>query len=345
MAITRRACRRVGDGQKAAEKSLFCKYIVFFLLLQTIMREMEIRTNGTKAWLLAARPKTLAGAAVPVLMGLSMAFSDSSRFVVGGKPFLFVPAVLCLLFAFVMQINANFINDYIDFKKGTDDETRLGPLRACAQGWITPDVMKRGIALTSVLAALVGLPLVAYGGIEMIGVGVLCLVFCFLYTTHFSYLGLGDLLVLVFFGVVPVCVTYYLQMQTLTKDVFYASLACGLVVDSLLIVNNYRDRDNDRRAGKKTLVVRLGTKVSEQIFRFLGLVACHLGLVFFFQGAYFTFFLPFVYLLFHAHTYRQMKKIGSGKALNGILAACARNIMLYGILFCAGVLLDAFFLR
>ncbi len=324
---------------------LCCKYILFFLHLQTIMKEKGIKTNGLQAWLLAARPKTLTGAAVPVMMGLTLAFSHSNSFHAEGKPFQVIPAILCLLFAFVMQINANFINDYVDFRKGTDDETRLGPRRACAQGWITVGLMRRGIVLTSLLAAFIGLPLIYYGGLEMLFAGAICLLFCFLYTTHLSYMGLGDVLVIVFFGIIPVCLTYYLQTNTVTKEVFLSSLACGFVVENLLIVNNYRDRDNDKRAGKKTLVVRIGTIWTERLFRITGLVACHFGLVFFFQGQYFTFFLPFIYLLLHARTYRRMKRIGCGKALNTILAECARNIMVYGLLFCSGVLIDAFLLK
>ena len=197
-----------------------------------------IRVNSLKAWILAARPKTLTGAAVPVMMGLSLAWVDTR---LTGIDFNGIAAALCLLFAFIMQIDANFINDYFDYKKGTDDETRLGPRRACAQGWVTTAAMRRAIGMTTALACLTGLPLVAFGGLEMVVVGLLCVVFCFLYTTHLSYLGLGDLLVLVFFGLVPVCCTYFLQTHTVTKEVVESSLACGMVIDTLLIVNNYRD--------------------------------------------------------------------------------------------------------
>ena len=220
------------------------------------MEETNIKTNSMKAWLLAARPKTLSGAAVPVMIGLSLAYSDA-RFYVDGA-FNWIAAVLCMLFAFAMQIDANFINDFYDFVNGTDDaETRLGPRRACAQGWVTLDAMKKAIALTTCLA-VIGLPLAYYGGLEMIAVGVACVVFAFLYTTFFSYQGLGDLLVLVFFGLIPVCCTYYIQLHTMTWEVFLASMACGLVIDALLIVNNFRDRDNDRLAGKNTIIVKLG---------------------------------------------------------------------------------------
>lgn len=161
---------------------------------------MNVKTDSPKAWLLAARPKTLTGAAVPVMIGVSLAWVDSRQY--GDDVFQWVAALLCFLFAFIMQIDANFINDFFDFANGTDDtSTRLGPRRACAQGWVKLSSMKRAIALTTCLACVIGLPLVWFGGLEMILVGAVCVVFCFLYTTHFSYLGLGDLLVLVFFGV------------------------------------------------------------------------------------------------------------------------------------------------
>ncbi|MBP3757521.1 MAG: 1,4-dihydroxy-2-naphthoate octaprenyltransferase [Prevotella sp.] len=301
----------------------------------------EIRVNSPRAWMLAARPKTLTGAAVPVMMALSLAWVDCS---LQGIPFNWLAAVLCLLFAFVMQIDANFVNDYFDFKKGTDDESRLGPRRACAQGWVTMGAMRRAIALTTLVACLIGLPLAFVGGFSMVLVGLFCVVFCILYTTHLSYLGLGDLLVLVFFGLVPVCCTYYLQTHTVTKEVVESAIACGMVIDTLLIVNNYRDRDTDRVKGKRTLVLLIGERASEILFFALGLLAFHMGLVFFFTGRYFTFFLPTIYLMLHARTYRKMKRIKHGKALNLILGENARNMFIYGLLFSAGVLIDYYLL-
>ena len=206
------------------------------------MDEKNIKQDSWQAWLLAARPKTLTGAMVPVMIGLALAWTDGKEY--GDDVFNTVAAILCALFAMIMQIDANFINDFYDYAKGNDDAaTRLGPLRACTQGWVKIDSMKKAIASTTILACLVGLPLVYYGGLEMILIGLLCVVFCFLYTTHLSYIGLGDVLVLVFFGIVPVCITYYIQLHTMTWEVFLASIACGLVIDGLLMVNNYRDRE------------------------------------------------------------------------------------------------------
>lgn len=296
--------------------------------------EMMIRKNSARAWMLAARPKTLTGAAVPVMIGMAMAFAD------GQGTFRVVPAILCALFALIMQIDANFINDYFDFLHGNDDETRLGPRRACAQGWVSAGGMKLAIIITTAVACCVGLPLIAYGGWSMIAVGAVCVLFCFLYTTTLSYLGLGDMLVLVFFGIVPVCLVYYLQLGTLTLEVFLASLACGLVIDTLLIVNNYRDIDNDRRAGKKTLIVRIGAKGGRAAYLMVGIVAVAMGILFAVNGRIWAFALPIVYLFAHCATYRKMVRINKGKALNMVLGDTARNMFLYGVLLAAGFLLD-----
>ena len=302
------------------------------------MEETNIKTNSMKAWLLAARPKTLSGAAVPVMIGLSLAYSDA-RFYVDGA-FNWIAAVLCMLFAFAMQIDANFINDFYDFVNGTDDvETRLGPRRACAQGWVTLDAMKKAIALTTCLACVIGLPLALFGGLEMIAVGFVCVVFAFLYTTFFSYQGLGDLLVLVFFGLIPVGCTYYIQLHTMTWEVFLASIACGLVIDALLIVNNFRDRDNDRLAGKNTIIVKLGPDAGLQLYLGVGIGAIILGGTFWQHGHPLASLLPIIYLLLHLFTFLKMKHIYQGKALNLCLGETARNIFIYGLCVSLGILL------
>ena len=295
-----------------------------------------VKQNSLKAWILAARPKTLTGAAVPVMIGTALAWLDAQAY----DAFSPTAAVLCLLFAFIMQIDANFVNDFFDYAHGNDDSsTRLGPLRACTQGWVTVDAMKRAIAGTTVLACLVGLPLIFFGGLEMLLVGLLCVVFCFLYTTHLSYLGMGDVLVLLFFGVVPVCCTYYVQLHTCTMSVFVASLACGLVIDGLLIVNNYRDRDNDQRDGKQTLVVMIGATASEWLYLAIGIVAVLAGLFFWAEGHILAFILPFVYLVLHFFTWLKMRRIHEGRQVNECLGETARNILIYGLCVTLGLLL------
>ena len=300
---------------------------------------MEVKKDSLKAWLLAARPKTLTGAAVPVMIGLALAWADARLYAEG--TFSWVAAVLCLLFAFIMQIDANFINDFVDYARGTDDrETRLGPERACTQGWVSIDRMKHVIAATTCLACLTGLPLVWYGGLEMLLIGLLCVVFCFLYTTHLSYLGLGDVLVLVFFGLVPVSITYYVQLHTFTAEVIVASLACGLVIDALLLVNNFRDRDTDRVAGKQTLVVHIGPQAALWLYLGVGVAACLMGFIFGLNGRWWAFGLPLVYLALHTQTFLRMKRIWQGRELNSCLGATARNIFVYGLLVATGILLS-----
>jgi 1,4-dihydroxy-2-naphthoate octaprenyltransferase len=301
------------------------------------MEEKNVKQDSFKAWLLAARPKTLTGAAVPVIIGLALAWTDAREY--GDDVFSYFAAALCLLFALTMQVDANFVNDFFDYAKGNDDaETRLGPLRACTQGWVKIDSMKRAIASTTILACVIGLPLVYYGGLEMLLVGALCVLFCFLYTTHLSYIGMGDLLVLVFFGIVPVSITYYVQLHTVTWQVFWASIACGLVIDGLLIVNNYRDRDNDKRDGKKTLVVKIGAKATEWLYLTFGIVAVLIGGVFWWSGHVLAFVLPFIYLVLHTFTWLKMRRIKEGRALNECLGETARNMLVYGLCVAIGLL-------
>lgn len=293
----------------------------------------EIKTNSLKAWFLAARPKTLSAAAVPVLIGSALAYNEA------GIYFQWLPCILCLLFAFVMQIDANFINDLFDFFKGSDREDRLGPKRACAQGWITIEAMKRGIAFTTMLACGVGLPLIYYGGLELIGVGILCVLFAFLYTMKLSYLGWGDLLVLLFFGIVPVGFTYYVQVHSWTWDVTIAAIACGLVIDTLLMINNYRDREQDAISGKKTIVVRMGAHAGRRGYLLLGVVASLLCIYYAWTEHYWAAILPQIYLVPHFLAWNKIIRIQKGKELNSVLADTARNIFLFGILLTIGLVL------
>lgn len=297
----------------------------------------NIELNSTRAWLLASRPKTLTGAAVPVMIALALAYTDAPT------SFNILSASLCVLFAFIMQIDANFINDYFDFVKGNDDETRLGPERACSMGWVSASAMKKAIALTTIIACGVGLPLIWYGGIEMIAVGIVCVIFCFLYTTHLSYRGLGDALVLVFFGIVPVCVTYYIQTQTVTPEVFMASLCCGMVIDTLLIVNNFRDIDNDRAKGKITLIVRVGRKGGMMLYRLAGTLPFVIGIMYMYTGRPAAFGLPAIYFVLHNMTAKKMQTIGRGRELNMVLGDTARNMFIYGLLLSAGIIISYFF--
>ena len=294
----------------------------------------NVKTNSIKAWGLAARPKTLAAAATPVLLGCSLAASDGWL--------QFIPALLCFLFAFTMQIDANFINDFFDYLKGSDREDRLGPERACAQGWITLSAMKHGIASATILSCIWGVIILFFSGLEMIPVGLLCILFAFLYTAGpypLAYHGWGDVLVIIFFGFVPVGCTYYTMCHDWTWSVTIACMASGLVSDLLLMLNNYRDRDQDKISGKKTLVVRFGALAGRWMYLSLGLIACMLCLLFVITGHLWAAILPQLFLVPHLNTWQHMVKINKGKELNKVLGETARNIALFGILLSLGLIL------
>lgn len=291
----------------------------------------NVKTNSPRAWLLAARPKTLSGAAVPVMIGASAAWQETQ-----GEGFCWLAALLCFLFAFAMQVDANFVNDYYDCVRGRDNEMRLGPQRACQQGWVTLSAMRKALVATSLLACAIGLPLIYYGGWQLIGVGAMCVVFCFLYTTLLAGKGLGDVLVLVFFGLVPCYFTYYVAVPASQQSlgnitVWQLGLSTGLVVDTLLLVNNYRDIDNDRASSKRTLVVMIGKKATETLYLLIVPAALLVVLVSgtaTFPGA----FLLLPVLLLHLFTWRTMKRISQGRELNRVLGMTARNIFFFGIL-------------
>lgn len=307
----------------------------------------KVCPNSPKAWLLAARPKTISGACVPVLVATALAWSD-------GKSE-WIAALLCFIFAALMQVAANFINDLYDFLKGTDGFDRLGPERACAQGWISPRAMRWGIAVVISLACGVGLSLLfghvgafhVEGAIwwnrvwAMVFMGAACVLFAFLYTTVLSYWGMGDVLVLVFFGFVPVCGTYFVQAGTLSWEVWLCGLTVGLVIDLLLVINNFRDRDTDRACGKRTLIALLGERFGSLQYLCVGVSAVLLGFVWIWQARPWAALLPLGFLLLHWDTWREMMKICRGRALNQILAKTSRNMLIYGLLLSLGFVLSA----
>ena len=294
----------------------------------------NVQTNSIKAWILAARPKTLAAAATPVLIGCSLAVADGA--------FQWIPTILCFLFAFSMQIDANFINDYYDYLKGSDREDRLGPERACAQGWITLSAMKKGMIITTLLSCFWGLLLLRYCGLEMIPIGMLCVLFAFLYTAGpypLAYHGWGDVLVIVFFGFVPVGCTYYTMAHDWTWDVTIGCAACGLVSDLLLMLNNYRDREQDKISGKRTLIVRFGEKAGRYAYLLLGILAVGLCSYYAFNGQLLASILPLLFLILHITTWKEMVRIFQGKELNIVLGKTARNIVVFGLLLSLGLIL------
>lgn len=301
----------------------------------------DIKQNSLKAWLLAARPKTLTGALIPVILALAWAYMQ-------GVLQNYTAAICCVLFACGMQIAANLINDLFDYLKGTDREDRLGPERACAQGWITPKAMKWGIAVSILISCLFGLIALAvtwqqmpYHGIELVAIGLCSVVFAFLYTTRLSYLGWGDVLVLVFFGFVPVCGTYYLQAFTLDAGILLLSLISGVSIDALLVINNYRDRDQDKISGKRTIIVLGGEKFGQRLYLGIGIVVFVLILLLSFltDGMKHTEIPAFIYLLLHYLAWHKMVQINHGKALNKILGLTSRNMFIMAVLLALVIIL------
>ena len=286
--------------------------------------------NSLKAWVLAARPKTLSAALIPVATATAMAYAHHTM--------KWQAALLCALFAILMQVASNFINDLYDFNKGTDTAERLGPKRACAQGWITPRSMRIGIIIMLIAASITGLSLISFGGWWLVGLGASCIVFAFLYTTIMSYHGLGDLLVWVFFGFVPVIGTYYVQTGSLHPDVWLLSAACGLCVDTLLVLNNYRDRDTDSKAGKRTIVVLFGERFGSLAYLLQGIAAYVCVATLALNGNQWLAILPAFYLLPHYLTWRKMVQINSGPQLNRILGFTSRNMLTFALLVVAAYL-------
>lgn len=293
---------------------------------------MKNKANSLKYWFLASRPKTLAAALMPVCVATALAYAD-------GKMRWHV-ALICALFAILMQIAANFINDLYDYLKGTDRDDRLGPQRACAQGWITPRAMRIGIGITLVLACAIGCCLLPHGGIKLVIIGALCVVFAFLYTTLLSYIGCGDVLVWVFFGLVPVCGTYYVQAQSLTTTVWIVAIASGLVTDTLLVLNNFRDYAQDLESGKRTLIVVLGKKFGSLFYLAQGLLGYLCIALTSGSTHYCGIILVLIYLIPHIATWHTMNKIGEGRALNRVLGLTARNILIFGLLVSISFVLD-----
>ena len=306
----------------------------------------NVQPNSWRAWWLAARPKTLSGALVPVATAAALAYHIS--------PLLrhaWLAGALCALFAGGMQVASNFINDLIDFERGTDRADRLGPERACQQGWISPRAMRWGIVAVLTLAGIVGLGLLAVVweqtplpkpqlAMALLGVGVACMAGAFLYTTLFSRLGLGDVMVLLFFGLVPVCGTFFALTGTLSWATLWLGLSIGCVVDTLLAVNNFRDRATDRAVGKHTLVVVLGERGGRWLYLAVGCCGALLMAVAdtsLHQRLSVLTLCMLPYLLFHFLTWRKMCRIGRGRELNLILGDTSRNMLLFALLTLLGL--------
>ena len=212
-------------------------------------------TINWNAWILAIRPRTLPAAAAGVLVGTALAWHD--------KHFRFDAAIVCLLTAFLLQIGSNLANDVYDFEQGVDTGDRLGPVRVTQARMLTPQQVKLGMLVVFGLAALLGLYLVWLGGWPIMILGSAALVSAIAYTAGpfpIGYHGLGDLFVFLFFGLAAVAGTYYLHTGLVSLPVWWMTIPPGLIVTAILVVNNLRDLEIDRKAGKHTMAVRLGER-------------------------------------------------------------------------------------
>ena len=209
-------------------------------------------------WLEATRPKTLPAAVAPVLLGTAMAHSDGQLHL--------LPAAICLVFALLVQIGTNFANDYLDGVKGTDTGARLGPRRAVAAGLVSASTMKWAAIGILAFAFCLGLSLIHFGGWYLLPVGLFSVLCAWFYTGGpypLAYNGMGDVFVVLFFGLIAVGCTYFVQALQITVDALLLGLACGLVTNNILVVNNYRDLEEDILASKRTLVVMMGRRFAQ----------------------------------------------------------------------------------
>jgi len=286
------------------------------------------------AWLLAVRPKTLPAAISPVLVGTAMAWSDGL--------FALFPAIAAAAGALLLQILSNFANDYFDFAKGADTSERLGPTRVMAAGLLSPQAMRKAMVAVVVLAVLDGLYLVRVGGWPILAVGLASLVAAVLYTGGpfpFGYHGLGDLFVFVFFGLVAVAGTYFVQTGALPGVVLVVAVPVGALITAILVVNNLRDIATDARAGKRTLAVLIGARNSRLQFVLLLVLAyaapfsLWLG---FERGP--SVLLPLLSLPLAFYRARILYK-ATGSALNPQLAATAQLSLIYSLLMALGLIL------
>ncbi len=323
-------------AQQAALEARLVFYRRHNICLEHI--NLMVRKNSLKAWLLAARPKTLAAGATPVVVASALAFHDGR--------FLRTPALICFVFALLAQVISNYANDYFDFKKGSDNEERLGPKRAVAEGWIAPRTMLCVTLGLCVLNSALGLSLLYYGGWFLVFVGAAVAIFALAYSGGpypLAYHGWGDVCVFVFFGIVPVGFTYYVQTQTWSLSATICGAAVGLVVINILVANNYRDRFSDAKAGKKTTIVRFGERFGRYFYLFNGIAAVLCCQYFWCERSVWAAVLPIIFLVPHILTWRTMVVIGSGRELVAVLERTARNVFVFGLALSVGLILDIFF--
>ncbi len=292
------------------------------------------RVSAVRIWVMAARVRTLPAAVAPVLVGTSLALG-AGHF----RPLAFVAALLGAVF---IQVGTNLSNDYSDARRGADSEDRLGPVRVTAGGLVPPGQVLAATYATFGLAVLCGIYLVAVAGWELLAVGAASILAGVLYTggpRPYGYEGLGEAFVFLFFGIVAVAGSYFVQVQKLPWQAFVCAVPVGLLASAILVVNNVRDLESDRRAGKRTLAVRLGRERTRALYVAMlagAFVTAPLPWAFGSMGAWLA--LPWLALPLAVRVARVVRTRTDGPALNGALARTGALQLLFCLLFSAGIL-------
>jgi 1,4-dihydroxy-2-naphthoate polyprenyltransferase len=289
---------------------------------------------GMRIWLMAARPKTLPAAIAPVLVGTSLAI-EAGTF----HPVSFLAALLGSIF---IQVGTNLANDYSDARRGADTEDRLGPVRVTAGGLAPPRQVLLATYITFGLAVLCGVYLIAVAGPELLLVGVASILAGVTYTggpKPYGYEGLGELMVFLFFGVVAVVGSYYVQIQELPWQAFVLSVPVGLLAAAILVVNNVRDLETDRRAGKRTLAVRLGRERTRALYAGIVGGAFVAAVVPWLAGSLTPWLaLSWLAIPLAVPVIRTVREKTDGPSLNGALAATGKLQLAFCLLLSAGIL-------
>jgi 1,4-dihydroxy-2-naphthoate octaprenyltransferase len=295
-----------------------------------------LSTSKLSLWIEAARPQTLAAAIVPVLVGASLAFET--------EVLNWTNTTVALICAMLIQVGTNFANDYFDFVKGSDTDERIGFRRATAAGLISPKKMLNATILTMALAFFLGLYLVWSAGWIILIIGLLSLLFGILYTGGpfpLGYNGLGDIFVFLFFGIVAVMTTYYINALEWSEASFWASLAVGALCVNILVVNNLRDVEQDKISGKKTLGVLFGESTLQIEYTSMMLLAYAIPPHFFFRLGYdLLIFLPMLALPLAGYYVYKIWTEEDKAQLNPLLERTAQFMVIFGLLFAIGIILN-----
>src|SRR4051812_11327930 len=290
--------------------------------------------GALRLWAVAARPRTLPAAVAPVLVGTALAGTEGTF-----KPLRFVCALIGSIF---IQVGTNLANDYSDARRGADTEDRLGPVRVTAGGLMPPRQVLVGTYVAFGIAVLAGAYLIAVAGWQLLLVGVASIAAGVLYTggpKPYGYEGLGELFVFLFFGVVAVAGSYFVQVEHLEWEAFALSVPVGLLASAILVVNNVRDADTDRRAGKRTLAVRLGRPRARRLFAGMLVVAYAVpGVLPWVSRLSPLILLTLLTIPLAVQLVRTVNTRTDGPSLNGALAGTGRLLALFSLLLSAGVL-------